>query len=235
MRSTTSINTAQFFTDGFAVADTVLQPGEVSAAIAAAGELFAAEGGARAGVRDPVERHAVLRHIASLPTVTHLANEILGSEGRVVRSILFDKSPGSNWDVAWHQDVTIAVQERHELPGFGPWSIKGGVTCVQPPAAVLENMVTIRLHLDDCGPENGPLLVIPDSHRRGVIAIETLDVAQCERDAVACTADQGAALLMRPLLLHASKKSLVQQHRRVLHLDFAALPLPTPLRWRTAG
>jgi len=45
--------------------------------------------------------------------------------------------------------VTIAVRERREAEGFGPWSEKEGVPHVQPPAEILEKMVAIRVHLDD--------------------------------------------------------------------------------------
>jgi ectoine hydroxylase-related dioxygenase (phytanoyl-CoA dioxygenase family) len=183
-------------------------------------------------VRDPVRRHAVPRYIAALPTITDLVRHVLGKTGKIVRSVLFDKTPDSNWDVAWHQDVTIAVQEKHTVPGFGPWSVKGGVVCVQPPAEVLEGMLTIRLHLDECSTDNGPLLAVPGSHRHGILAVQNLDLEQCERDAVACTAGEGAAVLMRPLTLHASRKSQIPRHRRVLHLDFAANPLPEPLKWQ---
>jgi hypothetical protein len=87
--------------------------------------------------------------------VRDLVEPILGSNFLPVRGILFDKIPDANWKVPWHQDVTIAVQEKVEAEGFGPWSIKADVLHVQPPASILEQMLSIRLHLDDCGEENG--------------------------------------------------------------------------------
>lgn len=74
----------------------------------------------------------------------------------------------------WHQDLTIAVQERLDVPGYGPWTVKAGVTHVQPPVAVLERMVAVRLHLDDCGAENGPVRVLRGSHRLGRMAAAEL-------------------------------------------------------------
>jgi len=222
---------ARFANDGYAVIPGILPAAEIDVACAAAAELFSADRSARAGVRDPVLRSESLKAVAALPVVRELAEAILGESPKLVRSILFDKNPQANWDVAWHQDITIAVKARHDVPGFGPWSTKAGVTSVQPPAAVLERMLTIRLHLDACPADNGPLLVVPGSHRNGVLAVESIDPAACDRASVACIAQAGNAVLMRPLTLHASKKSANVAHRRVLHLDFAADPLPSPLEW----
>jgi ectoine hydroxylase-related dioxygenase (phytanoyl-CoA dioxygenase family) len=102
---------------------------------------------------------------------------------------------------------------------------------VQPPVSVLERMLTVRLHLDDAPLSNGPLLVVRGSHRRGIIDLRSLDAAECERNASPLLAAAGDAVLMRPLMLHASKKSLAAVHRRVLHLEFAADPLPDGLEW----
>ncbi|MGC4032751.1 MAG: phytanoyl-CoA dioxygenase family protein [Tepidisphaeraceae bacterium] len=220
-----------FTTDGYAVVPAVLSDAQTAATREAADLLYRSSGRPRAGVREPVLHSPVLRGTAALPAVMRIARDVLGVKARVVRSILFDKTPDANWDVVWHQDVTIAVREKVETPGFGPWSSKAGVPSVQPPAAVLERMLTIRIHLDDCPADNGPLLVVPGSHNGGVMAIETLDTAACDANAVACTLTAGSAVLMRPLLLHASRKSAAPAHRRVLHLDFAADPLPSPLRW----
>ncbi len=83
-----------------------------------------------------------------------------------VRAILFDKTGEANWTVPWHQDRSIAVRERIDAQGFGPWSVKAGIVHVQPPLDLLRQMVTLRFSLDSCDPENGPLRVIPRTHER---------------------------------------------------------------------
>src|SRR4051794_1322132 len=45
---------------------------------------------------------------------------------RPVRAVLFDKTATMNWSLPWHQDRVIAVRERMEVEGFGPWSRKHG-------------------------------------------------------------------------------------------------------------
>jgi len=162
----------------------------------------------------------------------HAAIEaLLGPDARPVKATLFDKTATANWNVGWHQDVTIAVHERREAPGFGAWSVKAGVPHVQPPAAVLEGMLAARLHLDPCGADNGPLRVLPGSHRSGRLtaAEQARWVAEC--DPVLCTAEAGDLLLLRPLLLHASTPARAPGHRRVLHVEYAAAALPDGLEW----
>jgi ectoine hydroxylase-related dioxygenase (phytanoyl-CoA dioxygenase family) len=226
------INLQDFDRDGYAVIHGLLSPSETAAARGAAAAVYAEQPSAKAGVRDPLGRHPTLRRIADAPAVRAIAAAVLGPKAKIVRAILFDKTPDANWDVVWHQDVTIAVEARHDVAGFGPWSSKGGVPHVQPPAAVLERMATVRLHLDDCGTGNGPLLVVRGSHRGGISDVRSLDPTACDAAAHACAAPAGSAVVMRPLTLHASRKAITPAHRRVLHLEFAADELPPPLRWR---
>ena len=127
--------------------------------------------------------------------------------------------------------MTIAVRERVEAEGFGPWSMKADVLHVQPPAAILEHMLTVRLHLDPCGDENGALRVLPGSHTRGKIPEDEVATLRENLPEEVCAVGLGGALLMRPLLLHASLPSRVPGHRRVVHLDFASVQLPNGMQW----
>ena len=112
--------------------------------------------------------------MANSDTVHVLVEPILGAHFFAFRGILFDKIPDANWKVPWHQDVTIAVIERVEVEGFGPWSMKAEVLHVQPPAEVLEHILTVRFHLDFCGEENGALRVLFGSHTLGKIPEEEI-------------------------------------------------------------
>lgn len=148
-----------------------------------------------------------------------------------VRSILFDKTPGENWPVAWHQDVTLALATRIDVPGYGPWSIKDGVVHVQPPVEVLQRMVTLRLHLDPTPAENGALRVLPGSHRHGRLSASEIEAWKTKPAAI-CAADPGDVLAMRPLLLHASSRSERPGHRRIVHLEYAPRDVLDPrLHW----
>lgn len=212
---------------GWATTDPVLTDDEVAALREAVAPL-AVDG--RGGVRNLLA-HGDVRALVASSAVRSLAAAVLGDACFAVRAILFDKTPGANWKVVWHQDLSIATRERVELPGFGPWTEKAGVTHVQPPVAVLENMLALRIHLDDCGAENGPVRVIDGSHRRGRLSATQIDELRRTEPEQDCLVEQGAVLAFRPLLLHASAPAITPAHRRVIHIEYAAHELPAPLEW----
>lgn len=172
----------------------------------------------------------IVRELASSAPVRSLAEVVLGKNSFAVKGTFFNKTQESNWKVVWHQDLTIMVRERREVPGFSPWTIKAGINHVQPPAEILNRILAIRLHLDESGPDNGPLRVIPGSHKQSRLSGQQVFDWQKQKSVV-CTVPRGGALLMRPLLLHASSACIVPKPRRVIHLEFAADNLPNPLEW----
>jgi len=186
-------------------------------------------------VRHLLAQCDAVRRLALAPELADLACEVLGNAAFPVKATWFDKTPAANWRVAWHQDRTIAVRERREAPGFSCWTVKEGEPHVQPPREVLEGMVALRLHLDDCPAENGALRVLSGSHRAGILSAEAIREWSERGQAVTVEAPAGDVLLMRPLLLHASSSAIVPSRRRVLHLEYAAAPLPYGLEWPFAG
>ncbi|MES2459069.1 MAG: phytanoyl-CoA dioxygenase family protein, partial [Armatimonadota bacterium] len=167
--------------DGFAIIPDVIGAA-AAAALTVALEQEVKSGSASASrrgdavyaVRNVLSVSETARNIARSAAIRGLVEPILGTDCVAVRGILFDKTPGANWNVVWHQDLSLAVRERHDIAGWGPWSVKAGVVHVQPPAEVQEQMLTVRLHLDHCGPENGPLRVLPGTHKRGRVHQEEI-------------------------------------------------------------
>lgn len=164
-----------------------------------------------------------------------IARDRLGEEVRPVRAILFDKQPGANWALGWHQDRTIAVRRRIETPGFGPWSRKSGIDHVEPPFELIEQMITLRAHLDACGEDNAPLLIVPGSHRLGRIPIDQIKQVVSRGPQFACLANSGDIWVYASAILHASNAAAAPTHRRVLHIDYAAASLPGGLEWYGIG
>jgi ectoine hydroxylase-related dioxygenase (phytanoyl-CoA dioxygenase family) len=217
---------------GFAIVPDVLPPATVDNLIHAIEILLGNRtDSSEYALRNLHQKVPAVRRLEKDVIVRALVNSVLGPDAFVVRSIFFDKTPDANWKVAWHQDLTIAVREEIEVPGFAAWSIKDGLVHVQPPVSVLERMVTLRLHLDDCGLENGPLQVIPKSHNAGRLTGQQISACREREKSIACVVPRGGALLMRPLLLHASSPATTPLHRRVVHLNFASDPLPGGLEW----
>ena len=160
-----------------------------------------------------------------------VASTVLGPSARPVRAILFNKTAETNWRLPWHQDRTICVRERREVPGFGPWSVKSGMHHVAPPCGLLARMVTLRAHLDDVPAANAPLLIAPGSHSYGRIAAHKVAAIVRRCGATACIADAGDVWLYSTLILHASERASAPGSRRVLQVDYAAEELAHGLQW----
>jgi ectoine hydroxylase-related dioxygenase (phytanoyl-CoA dioxygenase family) len=215
-----------FNRDGYRIVPAILACEEVEALRAAlASETISP------GRRNLMQCAPAVAALAVSSKLLCLLEEAFDEECFPVRSIFFDKTPEANWLVPWHQDLTVAVKERVEIPGYGPWSTKEGVPHVHPPTEILENMVTVRLHLDDCDESNGALRVIPGSHRLGRLNSGRITKLRSQEKEVVCSVRAGDAFLMRPLLLHASSQALAPTHRRVIHLEYSACALAEGLQW----
>lgn len=158
-----------------------------------------------------------------------IIKEIFGENYFDVKSIYFDKPEKSNWYVAYHQDLTISVDKKIELKNFGPWTTKQNQFAVQPPLDILENIFTIRIHLDDTDENNGALKVVPKSHAKGIYRPETIDW-DVEIENI-CNVEQGGIMVMKPLLLHGSNRTTNGKKRRVIHIEFSDRELPEELNW----
>lgn len=188
-----------------------------------------------AGVRGVTRRIAGVGRFARSENIRALVEGVLGSQARLVRSILFNKNADMNWQVAWHQDLAIAVQQRIQIEGFVSWSAKDGTPHVQPPVEILEQMLNVRVHLDAADDTNGALWVSPGSHRLGRLAVADAAGVAKRLGKQLCEVGAGDVLLLRPLTLHASRKVSSNRTRRVIHLEFAGVALPAPLEWAEAA
>jgi hypothetical protein len=209
---------ASLINDGFQIIPSGLSKMEVYELRAELSELNVA-----AGYRQLMRRVPKVAALALCSRILKLFGEQTGLVPIPVRSIFFDKTPEANWLVPWHQDLSIATKQQTDLPGYGPWSSKDGIPHVQPPVDVLESMVTIRLHLDDADESNGALRVIPGSHRLGRLDAAKVAEIRLRQPEVTCCVRTGDAMIMRPLLLHASSEARTPVHRRVIHLEYASV------------
>jgi ectoine hydroxylase-related dioxygenase (phytanoyl-CoA dioxygenase family) len=154
---------------------------------------------------------------------------------RAVQCTLFAKSEAKNWLVALHQDLSIPVAERVESPLCSGWAEKEGEIFVQPPIMVLDKLVAVRLHLDDCDEQNGALRVVPGSHRHGRLSMNEARKMRDRLGERSVPVPRGGVMVMKPLLLHASSKAMNASPRRVLHFVYGPPALPEGLGWSTRG
>jgi hypothetical protein len=157
---------------------------------------------------------------------------LMNEQHRPVQCTLFAKDGHANWSVTPHQDLSVPLSERFDIPGWSGWSRKENIWFAQPPTSVLSELVAVRLQLDDHSSETGPLEVVPGSHAKGRLA--SASVSRYAEHRVKCIVPRGGALVMRPLLIHSSGKSGSSLPRRVLHFLYGP-PLPSGLLWPEIG
>jgi hypothetical protein len=224
--------------DGFAFIPNALSAAEVEAALAEWASITAAnasddavlggEGGPAYGARNLLDLWPRCVDLVRTPTLRDALHEVLGANAGVVRVLYFDKPPGHSWALPWHKDYSIAVKANRASTGFTKPTVKAGVPHLVAPRDLLDRMLTVRIHLDDMTADNGPLRVIPGSHA----AYHQKDDPPRAAETLFCRA--GDALLMRPLVTHASGHSRSDAgHRRIVHLECAAdEALPDGYEWR---
>lgn len=221
---------------GFVLVPGVLPPDECAALGQQMEAALVQPGG---GAQRPAASSG-LRELLGQPWCVRLARTIRQSAGladllppsaMAVQCTYFEKNLARNWLVPLHQDLSIPVAHRVRSPALRGWSRKDGTLFVQPPASLLQNLLAVRLHLDPCGADDGPLRVVPGSHTLGVLAPDGAQAVRAAAGEVDCHAGAGTALVMRPLLLHASSKASGASRRRVLHFVFGPAELPWGLRW----
>ena len=172
-------------------------------------------------VRDAVAQLRVRSPISSL----------LPRNAVAAQCTLFSKSDAANWSVPPHQDSSIPVMEHVKDEACKGWSLKEGLIFVQPPTELLKQLLAVRIELDGTPPPAGELCVVPGSHLLGRLSAAQASIVARRQGMRACAVPQAGALVMRPLLIHASTKAPNGIVRRVLHLLFGPSRLPHGLRW----
>lgn len=184
------------------------------------------------GIRGFLKTHPELNALIFTEKLISIINSIAGNS-KIIKSIYFDKPPNANWIVNWHQDLTINVEGKTEDDNFKNWRFLKERTIVQPPLDILENIFTIRIHLDKCTQKNGALQVVSQSHKEGVVNLAH-EVANLNLTKKTCEVEKGGILIMKPLLFHSSRRTENQQNRRVIHIEFSNKILPEGMKWLEA-
>ncbi len=208
--------------NGFSISERIFSKSELNQMILALGE-----NGKSFAVRQLVEKcPEILNLIFQNKVFKELYNNLCGMEYFLTKAIFFNKPKMSNWFVSYHQDLSISVKNKSSEEGFQNWTVKDNQLGVIPPKKILNNTVTIRIHLDRTDESNGALKVIPKSHSEGIIRIdETFNVNNYNGESL-CEVEEGGVMIMKPLLLHASERSTSNLDRRVIHLEFCNTDVP---------
>ena len=225
---------AEILNDGFAIIEKVFTEEEINNLL----DIISKADTSKPTFRKTNDLFAIRQFFKEMPEalnvvfnkkLTTLIQDYFGDNYFVVKAIYFDKPEDSNWFVSYHQDLTISVDKKIELEGYGPWTIKQNQFAVQPPLDILKSNFTIRIHLDETNDQNGALKIIPKSHLKGIYRPETIDWSQ-ETETFCCVG-KGGIMFTKPLLLHASNRTTNNNKRRVLHIEFSKHELPNNLNW----
>jgi hypothetical protein len=224
----------RFVCDGYTLLPGVIDAAEIAALggrLAAALELdqpsVLRSRGRTYGSRDLARLLPEVCEIPRRGVLWEFVAAVLGPHAGLVRALYFDKPPDRSWSLPWHKDRTIAVRD-NTLPStlFRRPTTKAGIPHVEAPESLLERMLTLRVHLDPMTADNGPLSVIPGSHR---------STDEASAPPVELHAAAGDVLAMRPLVSHSSSlpRPGTTLHRRVIHLELAPSPdLPDGYQWQ---
>lgn len=196
---------------------------------AAADSLLCAPGQPPHGARNLLRIWPGAVALARSPALVAALVRVVGPDGVLMRGLYFDKPAGEGWALPWHRDTVIAVQAHGTLGRFRKPTVKSGVPHVDAPPEILDDLLFARIHLDAMTDSNGPLRILPGSHR-----LTLPDVDEAAAATLHCQA--GDVLLMRPLLLHSSGLCAPGHvgHRRIVHLEFApGQALPDGYAWHT--
>ncbi len=203
---------------GYAIVPDCLKQDECDALLAALAPLPRT----RAGVRHLLTASPAAATVASDARLLRLAAAWLGVPAPIpFRATLFEKTGEANWLIQWHQDTALPLAARFDSPDWGPWSEKAGALYAHAPAWALERVIALRVHLDGSTASNGPLRVLPGTHRDGVLTDAQVAACASRVSPVDCLCPRGGVIAMRPLLIHASSKSTAGDARRVVHLEYA--------------
>lgn len=234
MKKNNSIHRQQLFDNGFSVMENIYSEEEIQNILT----IIDQTDSSNETFRKTNDLFAIRQFLREIPTVIDLIftenlksvmKEIIGEDFFVVKSIYFDKPETSNWYVPYHQDLTISVDKKMEIKNFELWTKKQNQFAVQPPIEFLENITTIRIHLDDTDENNGALRVVPKSYLKKIYRPETIDWNK-ETETI-CRVKKGGIMLMKPLTLHSSKRTTNNKKRRVIHIEFSNRELPNELKW----
>lgn len=157
-------------------------------------------------IKLPHKQHPYFRELLTRSKITQVLNDLLGPDTTLLTSKLNTKAPGGGAAVEWHQDWAFYPHTNDDLLAFG-------------------------VLLEDVDEENGPLMVIPGSHKGPVLshnadgvfcgAIDPDDPLFEHDKAVSLVGKAGSMTVHHARLLHGSAPNMSDRARRILFYEIA--------------
>ena len=158
-------------------------------------------------LKDPDRHHGAFAALRSEPQVVSILEQLWGTGVRFDKSKLNMKAAGGGSAVEWHQDWAFYPHTNDDLAAVG-------------------------FMLDDVGDDNGPMMVVPGSHR-GPVHDHHVDGAFCGamdldcvdvdvHNAVALTGSAGSITIHHVRAVHGSAPNRSNRSRRFLLHQYVA-------------
>jgi phytanoyl-CoA hydroxylase len=158
-------------------------------------------------VKTPHKHFPIFREFVQSPKVVALLQQLLGPDVRLHGSKINIKAPHGGAAVEWHQD----------------WAFYPHTN---------DDVLAVGVMLDDCLMENGPLMILPETHKGPVYdhhadgyfagAMDPADYGLDTSKAVALTAPAGSMSFHHARVLHASAQNTSNRSRWLLLYEFTA-------------
>lgn len=159
-------------------------------------------------VKNPTEQHADYDAAMRHPKLIAIVQSLIGDAVRFDHAKLNFKPVGGGAAIEWHQD----------------WAFYPHTN---------DDMLAVGLYLEDCAEENGPLLVVPETHQGPIFnhhhdgvfsgACHVADVEGVLTKAVPLTGKAGSITIHHVRTLHASSENTGARARRLLLFSYAAV------------
>ncbi|MCJ8310791.1 MAG: phytanoyl-CoA dioxygenase family protein [Rhizobiaceae bacterium] len=159
-------------------------------------------------IKHPVKQHPEFDALMRSDAIVGIVSDLLGGTVRFDHSKLNFKPAGGSAKIEWHQDWAFYPHTNDDLLAVG-------------------------VMIEDCTPENGPLMVIPGSHKGpvydhhldGVFAggIQQDRLSNLVDQAVGLTAPAGSISIHHVRTLHASSDNRSTRERPLLLYSYSAV------------
>ncbi len=218
--------TASYWRDGYVVLSDFIEPARLkelqevtyglidqSRSLTASNDVFELDEGHSAEsprltrIKLPHEVHRAFKDLLVSDKMVSLLGQLLGPSVRLLTSKLNAKAPGGGAAVEWHQDWAFYPHTNDDLLAVG-------------------------VMLEDVTEENGPLMVIPGSHRGPILdhssggvfcgAIDPDDPLFRRDEAVTLTGRAGSISVHHVRALHGSSPNLSDRPRLMLFYECVA-------------
>ena len=158
-------------------------------------------------IASPIEISDTYLQVMRNNTALDAVEDLLGPNLKFNNSKINSKQPGAATQVKFHQDFLFEPRTN-------------------------DDMITVLFFLDDITPENGPLEVVPGTHKgrlyehwhdgiyTGAVAPEVM--VEYKEKSVPCYGSAGSACLMHSTLLHGSGPNLSDEARTLFICEYVA-------------